>query len=407
MSAAADTGSTQPTPTELGALLAGPGRRKSPTAENIAAVAKAHGTSPLKQMRQIFAARRGAGKLTVQEYYANRLYRPELDAETRAQYVGERGSLHINNRLSPRGLTRKRPFVRDKVIYNAMMEALGFPVTVTQALVSPDRSLGDIPALRSADELEAFLRTRARYPLFAKPEVAWGSIGSALITGLDPKTGILSLANGREVEVGRFAAEAFASYGYGLILQDAVIQHPEVEARIGKPVGTLRLCTVIEEREARVLYALWKIPSPSAMSDNYWQDGSIIAALDHDTGTVTRVQRGGGLQTEELENHPVSGAQLRGWTVPNWDHIVETACRGHEVLPEFGVFGWDIAIGPEGAVIVECNENPHHGLYQLAFDRPAMNPAFAQAFERIAARGARLEKAAARQMKALEKQHWG
>lgn len=372
------------------ALLSGPGRAPNPTPDTIASVAKAHGTSPFRQFREIMRQRFGTGKMTAQEYYANRVYRGDLTAADKKRYIGERGSKYLNDRLSPIELTNKRAFVRDKVIYGEMMRSLGFPMTETQAIVSQERTLGDVPALRSADEIEAFLRTTARYPLFAKPEEGSGSIGSALITAFDAGTGMLTLGTGKNVEVAAFAAEAHAEYGHGLILQTAVEQHAEVRKIIGDAVGTVRIVTVIEDKTPRVLYALWKLPSPTAMSDNYWQDGSIIAALDAETGAITRVQRGTGEMMEELENHPVSGRKLRGWTIPNWAEMIDAPLRGHQVMPEFGVFGWDVAIGPAGPVIVECNANPHHMLYQLATGEPVLNDDFAARFDRIEARGKRL-----------------
>jgi hypothetical protein len=389
------------------ALLDGPGRAPNPSAATISTVAKVHGTGPFKQFREILVQSRGVGKMTAQEYYANRVFRSDLSATVKRQYIGEKGSKKLNDRLSPRGFFSKRAFIRDKVIYAEMMRALGFPITETQAIVSTDRTLGDKPSLRSADDIETFLRSSARYPIFVKPEEGSGSVGSALIMSLDRKAELLTLGTGRKVDVAAFSKEAFADYGHGLILQTAIEQHPDVRSIIGNCVGTVRVVTVIEDNEPRVLYALWKLPSPTAMSDNYWQDGSIIGAIDHSTGEITRVQRGTGINMEVLENHPVSGKQLRGWQIPNWEAMIDTALRGHKVMPEFGVFGWDVAIGPDGPIIVECNANPHHMLYQLAFDAPVLNPEFSAVFDRIAARTEKWTAKTIANAKAFEKRRKG
>jgi D-alanine-D-alanine ligase-like ATP-grasp enzyme len=56
------------------------------------------------------------------------------------------------------------------------------------------------------------------------------------------------------------------------------------------------------------------------------------------------------------------------------------------MLPEAGVIGWDVAISPDGPLIIECNTNPFHTLYQMAHRRGVRNPDFMPVFERVAAR---------------------
>lgn len=374
-------------------LLAGPGKTETPTSEMVVLVARAHGTSPFKQAMEMIRARRGDGKVRVDEYYAARVYRPELSAEEKRQFVGRAGSRELNDRLSPHALTGNRAFIGDKTVYGELMRSLGFDLPVTQAIVNKDRGLGTMTVLSDAEAFERFLREDAVYPLFTKPEWGSGSIGSALISDVDRDTGDLMVANGTRTPVGEFVRQCMEAYPDGMVLQHAIQQHPDVEAIIGKAVGCLRLVTVIEDTEPRLLYALWKIPSPSAMSDNAWQSGSITAAIDAETGEIIRTQRGTGNLAEELDAHPVSGKPLVGFTIPNWDKIVKATTEAHKVFPEFGVFGFDVAIGPEGAVIVECNTNPHHTLYQFAHDRPLLNPEFTEVFDRIAARAGRLQEA--------------
>jgi len=72
--------------------------------------------------------------------------------------------------------------------------------------------------------------------------------------------------------------------------------------------------------------------------------------------------------------------------IPHWDEVLRMTAEAHRVLPKFGVIGWDIAITPEGPLIIECNANPHHMLYQLATGKGIHNPDFAEVFDRVAAR---------------------
>ena len=126
----------------------------------------------------------------------------------------------------------------------------------------------------------------------------------------------------------------------------------------------------------------------------------MLAALDLDTGTVTRCQRGSGLTAERITQHPVTDATIQGRTMPCWTETLALAQAAHAVFPEFGVCGWDIAITQEGPVIVECNDNPMHTLYQHAFGRGILNSDLAPVWDRVAARQgetlARMQKLKAR-----------
>lgn len=357
---------------------------KSPAAELIVEVAREHKVSPFRQMREMLGLHFGSTKLSFDEYYSNGVYSPALNPTQKRQFVGEKGSYKLNCRLSPLKMTlRARSFISDKILYSAVIDSLGFATTRTQAALSKHRSHGNITTLRNADDLSAFLRQSARYPLFVKPGVGSGSVGSALITSYEEASDEIIMANGGRAKVASFAEAVAKDYGAGFLLQDAVQQHSDLSDVIGQAVGTLRIVTVLAEDNApQVLYALWKIPSPDAMSDNYWQSGSMIAELDAASGEILQCRRGAGPSREELLSHPVSSRAFRGFKIPHWDKVIDITTQAHQIYPNFGVFGWDIALADDGPLIIECNANPHHMLYQLATGRGIYNDDLAPVLDR-------------------------
>jgi len=46
------------------------------------------------------------------------------------------------------------------------------------------------------------------------------------------------------------------------------------------------------------------------------------------------------------------------------------------MMPEMGVFGWDIGMAQDGPLVIEANVNPYHPIYQLATGRGIKNPDF-------------------------------
>ncbi|MEP5153786.1 sugar-transfer associated ATP-grasp domain-containing protein [Planktotalea sp.] len=367
------------------ALLAAPEKAPAPVSKMIVDVARETGVSPIKQMREMFKLQRKAG-ISFGEYYAAQHYRTDITSEEKLQFVGEMGSYKLNLRLSPAKLGDKRSFIRDKVLYTTMLRGMDMPTTETQAVAHTERGFGAINTLRTAADVSRFLKSEARYPVFAKPLEGSKSVGSALLVGIDADKGMIEMGNGKSFDIDAFAHEVIADYPEGFTFQSAVQQHKDITELAGQAVGTMRVVTIIEDDAPRVLYAVWKVPSPKAMSDNFWQSGSMLGAVDAETGQVSHAISGAGLSREVLEQHPVSGKSFAGFQVPHWDQVKEVARQGHSMFPEFGVFGWDIAITDEGPVIIECNANPFHTLYQLAHDRGINNADFAPIFDKVEAR---------------------
>ncbi len=366
------------------ALLAAPAERTTPSSQLIIKVARKYGVSPFRQCREIVSLNLGRGKLASHEYYSSGCFNPDLTPGQKSEYVGEIGSYKLNIRLSPIRQTRSRGFIHDKVLYCALLEQLGLRTTETQAVVLRKRSYGNVPALRNVDDVKEFLLNTAIYPIFGKPVEGSKSVGTALIKGIDRDAELLLLANGQKIDVTSFANEVVEDFEHGFIFQSAVTQHSDMHRITGDAIGTLRVVTIRDEHGVRTLYSVWKIPSPEAMSDNFWQAGSMIADVDRATGKVVKCKRGSGMDAEWIDAHPENGEALIGFQVPHWEATKALAAEGHELFPEFGVFGWDIAVTPDGPLIIECNSNPFHSLYQLATGRGILNEEFQPYFDAVA-----------------------
>ncbi|MHA6263387.1 sugar-transfer associated ATP-grasp domain-containing protein [Arenibacterium sp. CAU 1754] len=378
--------------TENSALLEGPDAAKSTEASQIVRVAREFGVSPLRQLREMTALRFSGPKLQTTEYYANGLYDPALSAAEKREFVGVVANRALNTRMSPPELARSNDFVGNKVLYTALLRQLGLSTTRTQAVVHSHRHFGAVRTLTNAQEVRDFLLTDAQYPLFGKPNNGSLSVGSVCVTSIEADQGKLHLGNGRSVELDQFCNEVVRAEGGGYLFQSALVQHPDMARVAGEAIGTVRIVTVIEDETPKPLYAVWKIPSPDAMSDNFWQKGSMIAAVDVQTGTVTRARIGTGPDASDIETHPVSGASFDNLHLPCWDQALQLACDAHAVFPEFGIVGFDMAITTDGPAIVECNDNPFHMLFQLANGRGIKNPDFMPVFDRVAARSAAILK---------------
>ena len=55
-----------------------------------------------------------------------------------------------------------------------------------------------------------------------------------------------------------------------------------------------------------------------------------------------------------FDRHPDTGAVFAEVTVPFWDEVRDITARAAPALP-LGSLGWDVALTPEGPVLIEAN----------------------------------------------------
>ena len=341
-------------------------------------------------MREMFRLAVRRGGLTQREYFAYHLYRKSLSWDQKREFIGEMESYRLNLRLSPPGLTRMRGFLNDKITHTALWRAWGIPTTRTQAMFSRDRWLGPVPTLRDRDAVVDFLKGDAVYPLFGKPVEGLQSLGAVYIEAVDVAAGTATLLTGRTVGIEALADEIVREFPDGYMFQDAEPQHPEISELLGPALSCPRLVTIIEDDRPTVLYAYWKIAAYNGVSDNFWQKDTMLAKIDVATGTVTNCITGKGPDETQVETHPVSGKPVLGYRIPFWAEAVEMVQNAHAIFPINGCLGWDVAFGPKGPVLIECNDNTGHDTYQLVAGHGALHPSLKERFDRVIARNKRI-----------------
>lgn len=75
------------------------------------------------------------------------------------------------------------------------------------------------------------------------------------------------------------------------------------------------------------------------------------------------------LGTTDHETHPETGELLLGETLPMWDSVIEMARKCAPIFQPVRYQSMDIAITPEGPVLIEINTGGGFDLPQLASGR--------------------------------------
>ena len=314
---------------------------------------------------EIAKAAFGNGRLTSEEYFTLRLFDDAHIVGDKAAFCGMAGM----RRLWPAANYQPEwhGVITDKLAFDTLIGGYGLPAIKMRAYYFTEGFR--VPAqrmLRQRDDLRAFLSDPASYPFFSKPRASSLSLGSASATGYNAETGKIELLNGKTVGLENFIDDIVTHFGSGYMFQERVTPHQGVRDICGDRLATVRVYTINGENGPEVFRVCWKVPAGKNVADNFWRKGNILAAVNYETGKITRAIRGFALDQEELTHHPDTNAPLVGATIPNFKTVIELSLESARIFNDIRVIGWDIAPTENGVVVVEGNYAPDFKLVQMA-----------------------------------------
>lgn len=193
--------------------------------------------------------------------------------------------------------------------------------------------------LRDVDdaELKAFLTRHPR--VLAKPNDGQGGGGIDLHE------------TGPATDAAAFRAEVTAK-GQTLV-DEFIVQHPDMAALYPDSVNTVRLITFLDPQgTVHLLAAVLRIGN-GAVIDNFASGGMFTMLDEHGAALYPGVDKNSNVYRE----HPVTGTAIVGFQVPLYDQVVAQAVALAKRTPEAPYVGWDLAITPHGPVVIEGNHN--------------------------------------------------
>lgn len=318
------------------------------------------GKSRVGQVLDIFRLSKTTGRLQANEYYYFQLYDDkQFTFEEKTRFASERFGNYLITRTND---VDWHYLSVDKFKAYSHLEAQDFPIPETQAILyEKDRDFDGVPKLSNQQEFESYLKSDARFPIYAKPVFGIGSIGNFLIRGFED--GKVLLHGDDDMEIGEFYRKVEPKHAY--MLQTLLTPHQDL-VDVTPHISTVRLVIMIQDGQPKIIHSLWKIPAAENIADNFWRKGNMLANVDFHTGQVNRLIRGTGPWLEELDKHPVSGIDMNGFQIPYWSDIVEMCKEGAKAFSPLRFQSWDIGLAPEGPVVVEVNSGSALGLAQLA-----------------------------------------
>lgn len=142
------------------------------------------------------------------------------------------------------------------------------------------------------------------------------------------------------------------------IFQELVIQHPRMSELYSKSVNTMRMVTVrsLKDGNIHLMPSILRVGANGSFVDNTSQ-GGLAVGFNLETGQLNKYgfhKPQFGLRTE---THPDSGVRLSEFYIPFIKEAEEKAMYFHSMLKDIHSIGWDIAIGENGPIFVEGNDN--------------------------------------------------
>jgi Sugar-transfer associated ATP-grasp len=148
--------------------------------------------------------------------------------------------------------------------------------------------------------------------------------------------------------------DIFAQPG-DLLYQPVIRQHPQLARLYPYAVNTIRTDTLESNGTYINNGAVLRMGCGVNHVDN-WDAGGLIVGIDLESGRLygrgKRKAKFGGL---EFDAHPDTGVTLAGVQIPYWQDLLSVVRKAAAVMAPLGSLGWDVAVTPNGPVIIEAN----------------------------------------------------
>lgn len=324
------------------------------------------GKSLLTQLREIRALRGMGGQCGMSDYYCYKLYDDGYQHGRGApDFLGWRLEQRFGLALNPRHAVLP---AWDKLAFMTLAYAAGLPAAPLRAYYHAAKVLPDSQAehLGTPAAVAAFLREPSNFPLFAKPAFSQQGKGADYLAGYDSASDSLVMLNGAMVAVEEFLQRMTVSFDpqyhrpeCGFLFQPPLVPSAAVRAVTDwTAICGVRVTCLNGPGGIQPIGSLWKIAVPPNHVDNFSKGkyGNMLADVDVATGRVARALTRFWPDASISVKHPLTGAVLDGFQLPEWNKIMDVCRHGGATFPLMRVHHWDFALTDRGPVILELND---------------------------------------------------
>ena len=142
------------------------------------------------------------------------------------------------------------------------------------------------------------------------------------------------------------------------LVQEFLTQHEEMSRLHSQSINTIRLVTVrgIKDGEIHILPSILRIGTGDSVMDNTSR-GGVAVGVNIETGYLKQFGFFKPQYGTKTDVHPDSKIKFEDFQIPYFEEVKRQAVYFHSMLPQIHSVGWDIAVGPNGPIFVEGNDN--------------------------------------------------
>lgn len=253
---------------------------------------------------------------------------------------------HTYNEFLSAAAAGGQSVLSDKLLLAAALQNAGVHAPATILIIRNGRFIS--PSDGELSQAEAFRLLDGR-GAFIKSRTGWGGAGAFRLHA----DGTIRKTDGSKMRQG--LPELLTRIGrMDYVVQEVLRQDDRFSAVARASVNTVR-CVTFRDRSGKIQIAAatWRMGDGRAVVDN-GSSGGIVCGIDPATGRI--MGPGRTLAGDSHETHPSSGFRFEGAGVPGIDAIFETAKAAHRAFGSLASVGWDVAMTPDGPLIIEGND---------------------------------------------------
>lgn len=305
-------------------------------------------------------------------YYAQELFRPERLAKASqflTRFETKNGILRSLNEYHPSPLAADE--MSDKDLFAECCARHGIPHVRTLAIIENERVTWNV----GPESL--------RFDLFCKRKKGKGAIGAEAFRYMSP--GQFRDSSGNSYSWQELVAHLRKySEDRPILVQRWLENHEGIRNLAQDSLITFRVITCFNEhnqievtdamlRNLVVLEPRWK---------NATVDGEYAAPIELSTGKLGQLT-GDNMRSccARYKNHPGTNAKVQDRVIEHWPAIATLAQRCHAAFSHRLMIGWDIALTPQGPVMLEGNTKFDVMFLQRVQNRPAGETRFGELLE--------------------------
>lgn len=335
---------------------------------------KKSGRSALKIGQDFAVLAKGKSKINIVEYVRWKMYDADrYTPEQRAEFISNELHWPLIHAVCDRSWTAA---AEDKVLCDTILRSGGVPVPQSVAVIDRSaRVYPGLPSVHSANALRDLLLAHKGQELFGKITGGMVSFGAFRIQDADQTH--ITCAGHEPMTYDVFMDQFVGASTY--LIQKKLENHPAL-APFCSAIATVRMINLVRPGRIDNPVAVIKIPQGENIADAFWRPGNLACEVDVQTGEIKSVVALNAPDLDFLPDHPAV-AGFMGFKLPHWDELVEINRRAAQIFAPIKYSSTDVAITPDGPVIVELNYGGGFDLPQNASGRGFLTPMVKEFFE--------------------------